>query len=446
MAMAGTKEEMSRPFYLLARQKLSTIIIFKLLSSFITVMGNLLILVAFCAERRLRTYTNYYIVGLSVADLVAGAFTMPMYTVYWVLGYWPLGDALCDTYLYVNHVFLHVSVLAILVLAFDRYQAVSQPLKHLQRRTLSHACYMIGIAYVVPILIWLPYVLIWPYITGSTKIAYSCIPFYVIESPFFSILAPIIFSWIPFPIITFLYWRIYLVIKSRKTQRRGPVMMQELSTSTSRVTVAEDTTPSNISVKVQPPKRQHTDDIADVNIILDNGNNQQELGQENPAFDLNEEEQYGNIQNNKTAPSVPNVSNVHPQRNQQPILDPNIQSKKPTSSNGTAQQQKQKTASTKKDRESRKESNRATRTLTLIFIVLMVASLPWSILVIIRCLCPTCLPFALYQTSVYIAHMNSTVNPFCYAIANPLYLDAFLNLVCCGRRTKRRDSRPSTRR
>ncbi|XP_033630316.1 muscarinic acetylcholine receptor M3-like [Asterias rubens] len=260
--------------------------------SSITVLGNLLVLYAFCAERRLRTYTNYYIVGLSIADLVAGAFTMPMYTVYWVLGYWPLGDALCDTYLYVNHVFLHVSVLAILVLAFDRYQAVSQPLKHLQRRTLSHACYMIGIAYVVPILIWLPYIIIWPYITGSTKTAYTCIPYYVIESLTFSILAPIIFFWIPFPIISFMYWRIYLVMKSKKTQRRGRVMMQELSTSTSRVTVAGDTTPSNISVKVQPPQRQHTDDIADVNIILDNGNNQQELGQENPAFDLNEEEQY----------------------------------------------------------------------------------------------------------------------------------------------------------
>ena len=53
----------------------------------------------------------------------------------------------------------------------------------------------------------------------------------------------------------------------------------------------------------------------------------------------------------------------------------------------------------------------------------------------------------LIQTSVYIIHMNSTVNPFCYAIANPLYIDAFMKLVCWGRRrTQRRGSQPATRR
>ncbi len=382
--------------------------------SFITVLSNLLVLYAFCVERRLRTYTNYYIVGLSISDLVAGAFTMPMYSLYWVLGYWPLGEALCETYLLLNHVFVHVSILAILVLAFDRYQAVSQPLKHLQRRTLHHACFMISIAYVVPLIIWVPYTILWPHIAGSPKmdpIMPTCVPLYVIESPFFSILAPILFFWIPFPITSVLYWRIYLVIRSKKTQRRGPVMMQELSTSTSRFAVAGDEVPNNISGKVEAScPQQRTNDIANVHIIVDNANSQQELGHENLAFDLNEDEQYGNMQNNKTAPSVPNVSNLHSHRNQLPILDPNIQGKKP-SSNGTAQQ-KQTTVSSKKGRESRKESNRATRTLTLIFIVLVVSSLPWSILVIIQCLCPTCLPFVVYQVS-YEQHsiINDPIRP-----------------------------------
>ena len=335
--------------------------------SFITVLGNLLVLYAFCAERRLRTYTNYYIVGLSFSDLVAGAFTMPMYSIYWVLGYWPFGAALCDIYLYLNHAFIHITVLGILVLAIDRYQAVSQPLRHLQMRTLSHASFMITIAYLIPSLIWLPYTILWPYIVGERRIIPGlCYPQYIVDSFFFTILVPICFIWIPLPIISVLYWRIYVVIRSKKKQRKGPVMMHDLdSTSTSNRA-------PNVSEGVSLRNLQQPVIMND--ITIDTDTNARELGHGNLGFEPNEVlENDGRFQNTASGESleVIKVSHLHDQP-------------KPS----------------KKDQGSKKDSNRATRTLTLIFIVLMVSSVPWSILVIIQCLCPTCLPLVLYQVCI----------------------------------------------
>ena len=356
--------------------------------STITVMGNLLVLYAFCAERRLRTYTNYYIVGLSISDLVAGAFTMPMYSIYWVLGNWPFGEALCDIYLYLNHAFIHITVLGILVLAVDRYQAVSRPLKHLQKRTLRHASAMIFISYAIPFFIWLPYTILWPYFVGERRITPGlCFPQYIKDSFFFTILAPIVLFWIPLPITSVLYWRIYMVIRSASTQRRGPVMLQELSTSSSRVpTVTGDEKVPNISVEVSSQDRNLNPQILHNTDIESNQN----LGHENPGFFPGEEQQ-PELQSN-TRPSTLTTPEVGSTRSA-PVPQPNPQ--------------------VGKDRESSTESNRATRTLTLIFIVLMVSSIPWSIIVLIQSLCPTCLPLVLYQVCCFVQIDVKGLGTFC---------------------------------
>jgi hypothetical protein len=38
----------------------------------ITVSGNLLVIIAFIRESRIRTYSNYFILNLSIADLLVG--------------------------------------------------------------------------------------------------------------------------------------------------------------------------------------------------------------------------------------------------------------------------------------------------------------------------------------------------------------------------------------
>ncbi|XP_072028184.1 muscarinic acetylcholine receptor M1-like [Amphiura filiformis] len=184
-----------------------TVAVVSTLVSFITVIGNTFVFYIIYTDKRLLTYTNYYILALSASDIVAGGFTMPLYSVYWILGYWPFSDMLCDVYLYANQAFMHISIIMIVTIAYDRWDALEHPLQHLKRRTLSHAIKLISISYIIPLLIW-------PYLKGSRNILPGrCYPQYVADSFIFLLFAPIIFFWAPFVIICVLYARIYQIIR-----------------------------------------------------------------------------------------------------------------------------------------------------------------------------------------------------------------------------------------
>lgn len=57
----------------------------------ITIAGNLLVLLSFALDAKLRQPFNYFIVNLAVTDLLVALFAMSFYTIDTLLGYWPFG-------------------------------------------------------------------------------------------------------------------------------------------------------------------------------------------------------------------------------------------------------------------------------------------------------------------------------------------------------------------
>lgn len=51
-----------------------------------TVVGNLLVVVAFVTMPKLRTYNNYFILGLAIADLLVAMVNMPLFAMVILLG------------------------------------------------------------------------------------------------------------------------------------------------------------------------------------------------------------------------------------------------------------------------------------------------------------------------------------------------------------------------
>jgi len=63
------------------------------LLSLATSGGNLLVIAAFRIDAQLQRVSNYFLLSLAVADFAIGAVSMPLFTVYLLLGRWPLGNS-----------------------------------------------------------------------------------------------------------------------------------------------------------------------------------------------------------------------------------------------------------------------------------------------------------------------------------------------------------------
>ncbi|XP_063970138.1 histamine H3 receptor-like [Lytechinus pictus] len=124
---------------------------------FMTVIGNLFVVIAFCTTTKLRTYNNYFILGLAIADLLVGAVDMPLFAVVIIMGRWPFSAVFCDIFSFLDHAFTYTSMVLVTLISLDRCVAVSDPFRHRQHwRRRSRAILIIAIGYILPF-IWFGY-------------------------------------------------------------------------------------------------------------------------------------------------------------------------------------------------------------------------------------------------------------------------------------------------
>ena len=112
--------------------------------SIITVAGNIMVMVSFKIDKQLQTISNYFLFSLAVADFTVGLISMPLFTVYTIMGYWPLGAQICDLWLALDYLASNASVLNLLIISFDRYFSVTKPLTYRAKRSPIKAVGMIG--------------------------------------------------------------------------------------------------------------------------------------------------------------------------------------------------------------------------------------------------------------------------------------------------------------
>lgn len=120
--------------------------------------GNLLIIAVFFKNRRFRTVTNMFLVGLSIADVLTATMVMPFTTSIFVHGKWMFNDATC--------LFLGVFVLCLVwislhmvtLMAINRYFCVIRPSLYRKYFTKRSTAAMIAVVSVIPfILAFSPY-------------------------------------------------------------------------------------------------------------------------------------------------------------------------------------------------------------------------------------------------------------------------------------------------
>ncbi|EDW42708.1 GM26156 [Drosophila sechellia] len=121
----------TRPYELPWEQKTIWAIIFGLMM-FVAIAGNGIVLWIVTGHRSMRTVTNYFLLNLSIADLLMSSLNCVFNFIFMLNSDWPFGSIYCTINNFVANVTVSTSVFTLVAISFDRYIAIVHPLK---RRT-----------------------------------------------------------------------------------------------------------------------------------------------------------------------------------------------------------------------------------------------------------------------------------------------------------------------
>lgn len=112
------------------------------------VCGNTVVIYLIITRRTLHITANWFILSLSLADLLVGLVVLPTYIIhtFWV-------QLNIDALLTFYNLILYVSVGNLCVMTGDRYLAITRPLKYSSVMTRSKVLTMIFIAWIIPAVI-----------------------------------------------------------------------------------------------------------------------------------------------------------------------------------------------------------------------------------------------------------------------------------------------------
>ncbi|XP_040282743.1 orexin receptor type 2 [Bufo bufo] len=120
----------------------------------IALIGNILVCVAVWKNHHMRTVTNYFIVNLSLADVLVTITCLPATLVVDITETWFFGKTLCKVIPYLQTVSVSVSVLTLSCIALDRWYAICHPLMF--KSTAKRARNSIIIIWIVSCVIMVP--------------------------------------------------------------------------------------------------------------------------------------------------------------------------------------------------------------------------------------------------------------------------------------------------
>ena len=184
--------------------------------SIITTGGNLLVIISFVVNKKLRIVTNYFIVSLATADFLIGMITINLYSLYVIMNCWPLGDIVCNLWLVMDYGCCQASVISLVLVCMDRYFSISRPKAYSIWRTKKMANFAIILAWMLAMLIWVPLIYIYPLATNKTLGKGECIALFLFSSPVATLLTHILGYFLPVIIIAVQYKRMYSVIREKE--------------------------------------------------------------------------------------------------------------------------------------------------------------------------------------------------------------------------------------
>ncbi|XP_043533787.1 muscarinic acetylcholine receptor M2-like [Chiloscyllium plagiosum] len=406
------------------------------------------ILVSVMINRQLQTINNYFLLSLACADLIVGVFSMNLYTIYIVIGHWPMGPVVCDLWLAVDYVVSYASVMNLLVISLDRYFCVTKPLSYPLSRTTKRAAIMIATAWMLPFIVFAPPILFWQFITGEQNVSDGECYVQFLSNPAVTFGTTIVAFYLPVTIMVILYIHISRASKSRIKEDRNMSKSSKDSACPrlvmNKLMKIDHNSINNVPHGVYSIKKQSKE--------LPNSNyhrgKKRDFSSETSSFPTTKQKKQGMMQESSNVPHARSClkseiyklfclkiarksENYNGSATKAGIIPP-ISSQRGTDRDITADDKS--TGMTKSPAKKKAVATRELRVTQTVFAILLAFIITWTpydVIVFIKTFCSNCVPNAVWTIGYWLCYINSAVNPACYALCNTNFKKTFKHLLLC---------------
>ncbi|XP_039645177.1 opsin 4b isoform X1 [Perca fluviatilis] len=111
-------------------------------------LGNFLVIYAFCRSRSLRTPSNIFIINLAVTDFLMCITQTPTFFINSMHKRWIFGKKACEMYAFCGALFGMCSMMTLMVIAVDRYMVITRPLASLGMMSRRKALIILAVAWI----------------------------------------------------------------------------------------------------------------------------------------------------------------------------------------------------------------------------------------------------------------------------------------------------------
>ena len=186
-------------------------------------VGNTVVVYVVARHRKMHNVTNILIANLALSDVGLCVFSLPTQLYYQLTDYWIFGELLCRLIFSAFAVPVYVSTLTILLIAYDRYWLIVYPLK--ERMSIKMAMMLLVLTSVTSVLLSTPVMCF----TSLHKVHQPDLSIhrnYCVEQwpndmarKVYSVLTFAFQFCFPLFVTALLYWKIYLRLRQRPTNR-----------------------------------------------------------------------------------------------------------------------------------------------------------------------------------------------------------------------------------
>ncbi|XP_009966243.3 histamine H3 receptor [Tyto alba] len=190
------------------------------LLALVTILGNVLVILAFIMDRNLRHRSNYFFLNLAISDFAVGVFCMPLYIPYSLTGKWHLGRGVCKLWLVMDYLLCTASVFNIVLISYDRFLSVTKAVSYrAQQGVTSNPVVKMVAIWVFAFILYCPAILFWEHVAGHSVVEADQCYAEFFNNWYFLLCASTLEFFVPLLSVT--YFNVHIFHNIQRRQRRG---------------------------------------------------------------------------------------------------------------------------------------------------------------------------------------------------------------------------------